>query len=67
MPQRHAERFADDLRGRRGAEELAAAAGRRARAAAELGRLLERELAVDEPHANRLHPPGIVALERAAA
>ena len=40
VAERHAERLADDLRGRGGAEELAAAAGRRAGAAAELGRLL---------------------------
>ena len=64
VAERHAERFADDLRGRRGAEELTAAAGRCAGATAEFGRLLERELAVDEPHANRLHPSGIVAFER---
>ena len=37
------ERFADDLRRRRRAEELAAAAGRCAGAAADLGRLLQRD------------------------
>ena len=49
------ERFADDLRRRGRAEELAAAAGRRAGAAAEIGGFLERDLAVHEAHADRLH------------
>ena len=39
--QRHAERFGDDLRGGRGAEELATAAGRGARAAAKLRGFLQ--------------------------
>ena len=54
VPERHPQRFADDLRGRGGAEELAAATRRRARAAAEIGGLLERDLAVHEAHADRL-------------
>ena len=41
--QRQAERLADDLRRGRRAEELAAAAGRGAGAAAELGRFLQRD------------------------
>ena len=39
--QRQAQRFADDLRRGGGAEELAAAAGRRAGPAAQVGRLLQ--------------------------
>ena len=54
--QRQAERLADHLRRRRRAEELAAAAGRRARAAAELRRLLERDLAVREARADASAP-----------
>ncbi len=59
---REAERFADDLRGGGRAEKLATAAGRRARAAAQIGRLLERDLAVHESHADRLHAAGIFAI-----
>ena len=62
MPQRHAKRFADDLCGRGGPEELAAAAGRCARAAPGLGGLFERELAVCEADTNRLHPTGVFAV-----
>ena len=53
--------------GRRGAEELAAAAGRGAGAAAEIRGLLERDLAVREAHADRLHAPGVLAFAPAAA
>ena len=49
------ERLADHLRRRGGAEELAAAARGRAGAAAEIGRFLQRDLAVHEAHADRLH------------
>ena len=65
--QRQAERLADDLRGGRGAEELAAAARRAAGAAAQVGRLLQRELAVREARADRLHLARVLALGRAAA
>ena len=59
-----AERFGHDLRGGRRAEKLAAAARRRARAAAELGGLLERELAVRVARADRLHRAGVDAVGR---
>ena len=62
MRQRHPERLGDDLRGRRGAQELAAAAGAGAGAAAELGGLLERELAVRVAGADRLDLAGVFAL-----
>ena len=61
------ERLGDDLRGGRRAEELAAAAGRRAGAAAELGGLLERDLAVGEARADRLDLAGVLAVASAAA
>ena len=48
MAERHAQRFAHHLRGRRRAEKLAAAAGRRAGAAAEIGGVLRGDLAVGE-------------------
>ena len=63
VAERHAERLADHLRRRGGAEELAAAPGGRARAATEFRRLLERQFAVDEPHADRLHAARIVSLD----
>ena len=44
MRQRHAQRFAHHLRRGRGAQELAAAAGRSAGAAAHLGGVLDRDL-----------------------
>ena len=50
-----------------GAEELAAAAGAGAGPAAELGGLLERELAVGEAGADGLDLAGVLALARAAA
>ena len=56
-----AERLGDDLRGRRRAEELAAAARRGAGAAAEVGRLLERDEPVGEARAERLHGAGVLA------
>ena len=61
---RQPERFADDLRRRGGAEELTAAAGRGAGAAAELRGLFERELAVREARADRLHRAGVFAVGR---
>ena len=64
MTQRHAKRFADDLRGRRGSEKLAAAAWRGAGAAAKVSRFLQREFAVNEAHADRLHAPRIVSFDR---
>ena len=57
-----AERLGHHLRGRRRAEELAAAAGRRARAASEFGGLLERELPVGVARADGLHRAGIDAV-----
>jgi hypothetical protein len=47
--------------GRRGAEELAAAAGRRAGAAAEVRRFLQGDHAVREARADRLHLAGVLA------
>ena len=64
MSQRHAERFAHDLRCCGGAEELASATGRSARAAPEIRGLLERDAAVDETHAERLNLSRILALLR---
>ena len=60
--QREAERFADDLRGGRGAEELAAAAGRGAGAAAHLGGVFERDLVLGEARADGLHLAGVLAV-----
>ena len=57
----------DHLRGGGGAEELAAAAGRGAGAAAHLGRLFQRDLAVREAGADGLHLAGVLAVVRAAA
>ncbi len=61
VAERHPERLGHDLRRRRGAEELAAAAGRRAGGAAELGGLAHRQLAVREAHADRLHRARVLA------
>ena len=58
------ERLGDDLRGRGGAEELAAAAGGGAGAAAEVGRLLERDEPVREARAERLHRARVLAAAR---
>ena len=59
--QRHAERFADDLRGGGGAEELAAAAGRGAGAAEDFGGGFESHLAVGEAGAGGLDLAGVFA------
>ena len=64
MSERHAQRLAHDLRRRGGPEKLTSAARRSARAASEIGRLLERDGAVHEPHAERLHLARILALLR---
>ena len=61
------ERLADDLRGGRRAEELAAAAGRGAGAAAELGGFFQRSLAVREARADRLDLARVLAVAPAAA
>ena len=58
------EGFTDDLRRRRSAEELAAAAGRTARAAAEVGRFLEREQPMRIARADRLNGPEVFAVGR---
>ena len=55
------ERLGHDLRGRGGAEELAAAAGAGTCAAAEVGRLLERDEPVREAGAEGLHGSGVLA------
>src|SRR5690606_24346998 len=60
--QRETERLGDHLRRRCRAEELATASGRRARAAAELGRLGERDLTVRETDADRLHLARVLAV-----
>ena len=57
-------RLRDDLSSRGGAEELAAAAGAGARAAAEVGRLLERHEPVREAGAERLHGAGVLPAAR---
>ena len=67
MAERHPERFGDDLRRGRGAEELAAAARGRTGAAAEIGGILQRDLIVHVAHANRLDARGVLALLPAAA
>ena len=56
------ERLADHLRRRRRAEKLASAARRCARPAAQLRRLFQRDLAVREARADRLHLARIFAL-----
>ena len=53
--QRKPQRLADHLRGGRGAQELAASAGRRAGAAAHFGGVLERDLVLGEARADGLH------------
>jgi hypothetical protein len=64
MRQRHAERLADHLRGRRGAEELASAAGRGAGAAEHIGGILQGHLSAGEARAGRLHFAGVFAIGR---
>ena len=64
VAERHPERFGDDLRRGRGAEELAAAARGRTGAAAEIGGILQRNLTVHVAHANRLDARGVLALYR---
>ena len=58
--QGEAERLADHLGRRRRPEELAASARRAARAAAHVGRALERDLAVGEAGADGLHRAGVL-------
>ena len=60
--QRHPQRLAHHLRGGRRAQELAAAAGRRAGAAQHLGGGFQRDLPVGEARADGLHRAGILAL-----
>ena len=62
--QRESERFADDLRRGGGSKELAAAAGRTARAASQIGRFLEREQPMRIACADRLHRTEIFAVGR---
>ncbi len=57
----HAECFGDDLAGRRGAQELATAAGSAASAAAFQRRFLQRHFAAAVSGADRLHFAGIFA------
>ncbi len=57
----HAECLGHDLRGGGGAEELAAATGRGAGPATQLGGLLEAQLSMHEPHADRLDLAGVLA------
>ena len=64
VAKRQPQRFADDLGRRRRAEKLAAAAGRCAGATSEIGRLFQRQVAVHEPHADGLHPPGVLGFDR---
>ncbi len=59
-----AERLGDDLRGRRRAEELAAASRRGAGAAAEIGCVLERDEPVGEPRPEGLHGARVLAARR---
>ena len=59
-----AQRFGDDLAGGGRAEKLAAAAGRGAGPAAQLGRLFQRDLAVGKARADGLHLAGVFALGR---
>ena len=65
--QREAERLADDLRRGRGAQELAASAGRRAGAAAHFGGIFERDLVLRKARADGLHFARVLAGLRAAA
>ena len=58
---RQTQGFADDLAGGGGAEELAPAARAGAGAAAQVGGLLQRDLAVGEAHAQRLDLAGVFA------
>ena len=64
VTERKPKRFADDLRRRRRAEKLAATARRRTRAAPEIRRLLQRDVAVHESNADRLHAAGILGFDR---
>ena len=61
------ERLGDDLGGRGGPQELAPAARGAAGPAAELGRLLQRQLAMGEAGADRLHLAGVLAVAPAGA
>ena len=65
--QAHPERLGHDLRRRRGAQELAAAARAGAGAAAQLGGLLEAQLAVRVAGPDRLDLARVLAVARAAA
>ena len=58
------QRLADHLGRCRGAEELAAAAGRAARATPHVGSALERDLAVGEPGADGLHGARVLGVPR---
>ena len=62
--ERHPQSLAYDLRCRGSAQELAAAARRGAGATAQLGRLLQRDQSMREPHAKRLDFPGIFSFGR---
>ena len=64
LSQREAEGFGHHLRRGRGAEELAAAAGRAARAATHRRRLLRADHAVHEPGADRLHLARVLGIDR---
>ena len=55
MDQRHAQRFGDDLAGRRGAQELAAAARGGAGLAAQVGGFFDRDLAMGKADADGLN------------
>jgi hypothetical protein len=59
--QREPQRLADDLRSGRGAQKLAASAGRRAGAAAHLGGVFERDLVLREARADGLHLARVLA------
>ena len=62
--ERKAQRLGHDLRGRRRAQELAAAAGRAAGATGELGRLLQGHEPVGEARSERLHRARVLAAGR---
>ena len=64
VAQRHAKCLAHDLRGRGRAEKLAAAAGRCAGVAPDISRMLQRDVAVRESRADRLHARGVFPLDR---
>src|SRR4051812_43141365 len=64
MRYRDSERFADHLRRRRGPEKLTTATRRRAGAATEVRRLLERHEPMRKTRSQRLHGAGIFAVRR---